>query len=332
MKLNDKKVIDIFKGKIDKKCKLNRSTKKVDSNLLTTIDNGTTIENLIELSKKFNLPIFKYQTQITIHGIFNELEFNYCYGYKHIFQNKNKSIGIKYGAIDEVKRQSLKKQLNYIGFYYSRSSNEQNFTITKRSFNINDAKNDVIELQKTLKKIDNSLFYGGSNIIQGTYMGAIYSVLNLTINAIEQKNIDLFLKKLGLTKEFIKNKEREIEQQKIEREKRFEAQRLDRDKKKQKLAVELQKIKDKDFKNFSLEAPEVDKIYINAKFNWDNKLIYTLTKLIPKGRKKIQRYLQREYNSFNEAFKDLKNFHEYDSCLYEKKSKYGLKPMYKINL
>jgi hypothetical protein len=331
MKLKDKKTFAVFTGKIDKKNKLNRSSKKLDVNLLTQIDNGTTIENLIELSKKYSLPIFKYQTQITIHGIFNELGSNYCYGYKHIIQNKNKSIGIKYGAIDEVKRQYLKKYLRYIGFNYSRSTNNQSFELLKRSFNINDAKNDVIELQKTLKKIDKNLFFGGANIIQGNYLGAIYTILDLTINAIEQKNIDLFLENLGITKEFIKNKEIQIEREKIEREKKYKLERIERENKKELTKNELIKIRENDFKNYSLELPKENNIYINVYSDWNNVLKYKLIKVLPQGRKKLQRYLEREYSTLNEALNDLKNFKEYNSSLFEKISKFGLKESYKIS-
>ena len=126
MKLKDKVKVLNFKSKYDSKKKINRSNKKVPDNIINKIDNGITSETLLSLKKDY--PIYMYGTQITIHGIFNNID-SYCYGYKHLFINKNKSLGVKYGAIDESKRQELKVPLRYLGFEYKKNSNENNFTI-----------------------------------------------------------------------------------------------------------------------------------------------------------------------------------------------------------
>jgi hypothetical protein len=98
--IKDKKKIFSSDSGFDTPKKINRSEKIVDKEILDDIENGITLETLNEL----DLPIFKYTTQITIHGLFDKLTQQRIGGYKWIFQNKNKSIGIKWNAIDYEKK------------------------------------------------------------------------------------------------------------------------------------------------------------------------------------------------------------------------------------
>lgn len=115
----------------DHKSILNKLDKPIDRTILDKIEAGITLENIEELTKQ-GIPVLKYKTQITIHGLFPELEKNYIFGYKNLFQNKNKSIGVKYNAIDEEKRQRIAKRLNCIGFYYRGNSQGTEFEIMER--------------------------------------------------------------------------------------------------------------------------------------------------------------------------------------------------------
>jgi len=73
----------------DSKNITNKGTQVIPQTALDKIEReGATLEFLQELKA----PVFKYRTQITIHGIFAELKNNYLGGYKSIFQNKNLSI------------------------------------------------------------------------------------------------------------------------------------------------------------------------------------------------------------------------------------------------
>jgi hypothetical protein len=89
--VKDKKELFSKDSGFDTPKKINRSAEIVPKEILEEIENGITYETL----NSINLPVFKYKTQITIHGLFDQLTKNYIGSYKSIFQNANKSIGIK---------------------------------------------------------------------------------------------------------------------------------------------------------------------------------------------------------------------------------------------
>lgn len=68
---------------------------------LKEIADGVTIERLESLT----VPVYQYSTQITIHGIFKDIPNDLVVaGYKSVFYNQNKSLGVKYIAIDGAKK------------------------------------------------------------------------------------------------------------------------------------------------------------------------------------------------------------------------------------
>jgi len=326
MKLKNIENILSINGRIDKKCKLNRSNVVIKNEILQKIDNGITCENLDLLIDK-KLPVFKYSGQITIHGLFPNFEKNYCFGYKHLVQNKNKSIGIKYGAIDETKRQYLKKPLSYLGFHYVKNSNTNDFVIQKRCFDKNEYLKNINDLKNIAEKINKDLFFGGYRIYSGSYLGVIYSFLELTINSIYEKNIDLFLNDLGLNKEFIDKK---IEAEKIEAENRSKQWQIEREIKEAEKNKKTNEAKNL-IENFGLkkEIPTENNIYLSFSVGYDNEISFNIIKPLPKGRNKHLRYLKLEYNSIKEAKENvdqINNVSEYSARI----SKYGLKEMYRL--
>ncbi len=101
---------------------LNRSGAKVPDNILEQIESGSfTCEMIDELAKKF--PIFRYQTQITIHGEFDVTN-SRIGGYKNIFQNQNLSLGVKYSAIDTEKINKIREMLDRLRIYGSPETDE----------------------------------------------------------------------------------------------------------------------------------------------------------------------------------------------------------------
>jgi hypothetical protein len=100
-----KKIETLFTSdSYDKKNITNKSNVVISHEMLNKIEtDGATYEILQELGT----PVFKYWTQITIHGLFPELHKNWINGYKNLFQNKNLSIGVKYQAIDSLKKQTI---------------------------------------------------------------------------------------------------------------------------------------------------------------------------------------------------------------------------------
>ena len=197
MNIQNGKIEQIFNKSeyFDTKKILNRSDKKVNQNILNEIEQGITIEQLDKLTK--SIPVFKYKTQITIHGIFDQLENNYINGYKYIFQNKNLSIGIKYNAIDNIKKNKIRKYAKFCKFstYYNSTDNY----IYKSSIikDENDFKNKVIEFKKEHDKLDNKLFYGNKQIytLNVPFYG-LFLVYRIDINAIYEKNVNKFIEQI----------------------------------------------------------------------------------------------------------------------------------------
>lgn len=77
---------------------------------INELEHGITIERLTSLK----VPVYQYGTQITIHGLFNEVPSDLrVNGYKSIVFNGNKSLGVKYAAIDSDKKTLLRDVSRY---------------------------------------------------------------------------------------------------------------------------------------------------------------------------------------------------------------------------
>jgi hypothetical protein len=61
---------------------------------------GVVIEDLLCL----RVPVCKYKTQVTIHGVFPAATIGRCAGYKSLVVNGNGSLGVRYVAIDAGKK------------------------------------------------------------------------------------------------------------------------------------------------------------------------------------------------------------------------------------
>ncbi len=162
--------------------------KVVPDSFLKAIEAGVTSEEL-EVFARAGLKIFKYKTQITVHGVFGELHKNRVAGYVNLFQNKNLSIGIRYGAIDECKRKRLAEKLKYAGFSYRRNSTDHGFEIQKRvsKENFETVKAEMVGIKN---KIDTALFTGGVYIYSLSVFGLVYICLKVQVSIIPEKNVD----------------------------------------------------------------------------------------------------------------------------------------------
>ena len=86
-----------------------------------TLESGVTLESLETL----NVPVFRYGTQITIHGNLPRFsDSSRPGGYKSVFLNANGSLGVRYSAIDGGKKDMLARacDVGKIGWLASRSS------------------------------------------------------------------------------------------------------------------------------------------------------------------------------------------------------------------
>ena len=163
--LNEGKKLFEKSGDFDKKNKLNRSKKLVPLDLIESIEKkGITIEQLEEL--KF--PVFKYKTQITIHGQFPDLSENRIFGYKSVFQNKNNSVGIRYIAIDAEKKRFLSKVFSTYNRKHEKSfSFYQDSTGTFIQLFKQTTPENFIEMKRIFKELP-SCYFGNSDFARYT--------------------------------------------------------------------------------------------------------------------------------------------------------------------
>jgi hypothetical protein len=287
----------------DNKSILNKLNKPVNKDLLDKIEQGITIEDLESITLA-GFPVLKYKTQITIHGLFPELNNSYIFGYKNIFQNKNKSIGIKYNAIDEDKRQRIAKRLKCLGFFYRRNSQGTEFNIMEMITpeNFESVKSKLLTLKN---KIDSNLFYGHSCLWVGQSFGVKYLCFDLYINAIYEQNIEPFLNKLGATIELLQAKEDQKRKEYEEYKQKYEAERLERDNKKR-LSLESKAEQIKILEQY----PKVEKtndpgMYILRQYDYNDNLIFKVVYIyLIKGKQK-PRWNYKEYITIQEALNHI---------------------------
>lgn len=182
-----KEIQEIFQtqSKWDSKHINNVCERPVDDGLLRMIERGCSIEAIEDIVSK-GYPVFKYKTQITIHGLFPEVEKHRIGGYKNLFQNKNKSIGVRWSAVDINKRHRIAEVVEPISkWYYDESSTEHSYHITKRYSN-----ETLNELRELSQKIDTSLFFGDVRLVlmQHPFFG-VYIRLVVKVNAVYDKNV-----------------------------------------------------------------------------------------------------------------------------------------------
>ena len=232
----------------DTKKKTNRSDKTISVQTLQLIENGITSEQL----DGFNLPVFKYGTQITIHGIFPDLEESLRIGgYKRVFQNQNKSLGVKYQAIDYDKKRRIYRAFSHVhNFEIQNNSKEY---CAYKFIEVKDKDDAVVKVQEyqplfdsiTLKFGQKKMFFTAIN-----YWGLIkyYLVLQIYINAIHEADIaPFFLKTFGKTEQQIDSEIKEKEAaDKVEWKKKMaewkEENRIKEEKLKQFVDTELERL------------------------------------------------------------------------------------------
>lgn len=98
-----------YVGRVDEKSRRRvNSSSKVANITASAIEGGVDIESL----EKINVPVFRYGTQITIHGKLPDLNSRTVLGYKSLIKNQNGSIGVRYVAIDGKKKQRIMSAYN----------------------------------------------------------------------------------------------------------------------------------------------------------------------------------------------------------------------------
>lgn len=221
--MEKEEVKELFqKSNWDKKNILNRSNKKIQVQVLEKIEKeGVTLEDLRDLG----LPVFKYMTQITLHGLFPTLSESKLQGYKYIFQNKNQSLGIKYNGVDTAKKYLIYKYLYHFGWIIQHNSTDWYAHQSTKYFTTKEeAEIELKALTLKVKHIDTSLFYGNIQIFSYKLLGAMRFVAILRINAVWEVN------KVKLIENVLQNKIANLDKIIEETQKRREQERDEREK------------------------------------------------------------------------------------------------------
>lgn len=156
---------------------------------LKEIAEGVTIERLESLT----VPVYRYSTQITIHGIFKDIPNGLVVaGYKSVFYNQNKSLGVKYIAIDGAKKRLLEHVSHFKKTRWNIYINSQGCEAIQ-SFHSIDNANDRQRCIECYKNTPDSLYIGSKEAGALVYGG--YAVI-LHIGAIYQSNLWQLIKEL----------------------------------------------------------------------------------------------------------------------------------------
>mgnify|MGYP001217446419 CR=1 FL=1 len=149
---------------------LNTSTRNADITA-SEIEDGVTLERLAAIG----VPVFRYATQVTIHGILPGFSIDARpAGFKSVFKNANGTIGVKYVAIDAQKKELLVSASRMGNKTFSARIDSTGLAIYRTFI-------DKAECIAAYKAIPHHLFYGsiaagasplGGYIIYGT-IGAI---------------------------------------------------------------------------------------------------------------------------------------------------------------
>jgi len=175
----------------DSKNITNKGTQIINQQDLNEIEtNGVTIEFLEAL----NVPVFKYKTQITIHGLFPELRNNYLGGYKNLFQNKNLSIGVKWQVVDYAKKNLIYSAIRKFNNSWKVQHNSTDFYLYKcsKSFSTKEEYKLYLEAAtEEVKHIDKDLFFGNCGVYLSQHLyGGYFLVTYINIGAVKQDNVN----------------------------------------------------------------------------------------------------------------------------------------------
>jgi hypothetical protein len=175
--------------------KLNRSTSKISQELLDEIENsGITSEHLETLG----LPVFKYTTQITVHGLFPELGNGYVGRYKCLIRNMNESLGIKYLAVDKQRKERIYSALHLYGLNTFKDSSHwyayklSEHLPTQEIFTAKVAEYKALAAQIPMDTIVGSINIGG---FRHPLFGTIHAQITVSINAVREVAMWNFIEK-----------------------------------------------------------------------------------------------------------------------------------------
>jgi len=302
-----KKIETLFQsGNYDKKHKLNVANIKISLDILNDIEkNGITLEQI----EKLDIPVFKYKTQITVHGLFPELSNNYIGGYKSLIQNKNQSIGVKWSAVDFLKKNYIYETINKFGGWLIRRNSTDYFIYKTSNFlsSKTEYQSELINAKNELSHINKNLFYGDCGVYLSGDIFGYYLVTYINIGGVREENKIKVIENICNTdintiNSKISEKENEI---KLKREKANDEYKLKLENDK-KLKEPLLNIARKTLieSGYELKNVEITNNLTIIKIGADIEKelpIYIVYKYKKEPRQKLFRYTRTESNDLNEA-------------------------------
>ena len=194
---------------------LNRSPKTIPMEIIDNIEkNGLTVENLDVIKKELELPIFQYSTQITVHGVAPRELKDRLFGYKLITNNKNKSIGISYKAIDRKKKLLIADVIRKDRYFNTSINNALNIYRYIKIENIADI-NKNLKIFKDKIKVISPNFIGDINVnLYNLPFYGKFIALEITVKAIYQKYVWEFIESVTGINEIRFNELKDIEEKK----------------------------------------------------------------------------------------------------------------------
>jgi len=275
-KNNERDVEKLFdyKTEFDKKSKLLLSNKRIPESFVKAIEDGDITS---EILSTLDFPIRKYYTQITVHGVFPELD-KIGYRYKFVFKNKNGSVGIKWQAIDRKKRDYIARYLKHSGIHYFSNSSESYF-IKSRMVTEENYQEVLDDMKDLLEKSKQSEYYGGSNIYKSNVYGTPFLVFQMVVNGITETNVEKLLNAFGYSKEDRKR----IDAERLAKEEadkkawveKWAKQKADKDVLKHEL---LEELKENGYSKEDVETFEDEALLFQAKINWSDEKEFILMK------------------------------------------------------
>lgn len=161
----------------------------VSSEIIDQIENFGITSELLD---KFPFPIFKYRTQITLHGKFDKsipITYNSTGGYKNLIVNKNQSLGVRYSAIDIHKKKLIGRILRLEKSRFSLSLDSQSCYLLSY---LHYSEENV----KTMKQVFSILpknYIGFSQLYVSASLYGKFIVIKLVLNAIYGHELYPFL-------------------------------------------------------------------------------------------------------------------------------------------
>ena len=157
-------------GTYDKKARRRSNVSTTRANITAAqIQQGVTLEELQAL----NVPVYRYYTQITIHGVLPDITSDTIRHYKALVKNKNGSIGVRYKAIDAEKKALVRQAMSLTEDKQGRYSGDSKGDYIQKAFS------DRIDLIAFRKSVPTELFNGDIESYRDMF-GRYYIFVNIS--------------------------------------------------------------------------------------------------------------------------------------------------------